>query len=278
MAINKLFNVILFASLFFSINVFADVAPSNFRQLKSDKVWEEKLRKAYFNDKKIIEDTDNSLIQIKAPYAAEDATIVPISIRTHIPQTKNSFIKKMHIFIDKNPLPLVGVFEFSPKNGKADLAMRVRVDTFSYIRLVAELNTGELYMTKSFVRAKGACSSPPPKGAQESKLLLGKMKIKSIGDIVFGKPNLIQLKIRHPNITGMAPLKIGSRVIPPPHYIDELKIYYNDELVMQASTTFGVSMDPAYRFYIVPDKEGTLTVKGKDTKKNMFTSSYKIKL
>jgi len=256
----------------------ADVAPADFRQKRSDQAWEENLRKQNFQDREIIEGAEQNIFKLKAPFAAEDASVVPISIHTKILQTRDRYIKKMHIFVDKNPMPLVGLFEFTPDSGKADLALRIRVDDFSYVRAVAELNTGELYMTKSFVRAKGACSAPPPPGMEDSKRLLGKMKMKVVGNLALGEPNLMQIKVRHPNITGMAPLRIGSHVIPPAFFMDTLEVDYNGKLIVKALLTFSVSMDPALRFYFVPDKEGVLTVKGTDTKKNEFRSTHDIKL
>jgi sulfur-oxidizing protein SoxY len=102
--------------------------------------------------------------------------------------------------------------------------------------------------------------------------------MKVVGDLVLGKPNLIQLKIRHPNITGMAPLKIGSRIRPPAHFVDTIEITYNGKPIVKASLTFSVSMDPAFRFYFVPEKEGTMLVKGTDTKKNTFSGAHKVVL
>jgi len=262
----------------FSSLVLADVAPADYRQKISDKAWEENLRKQNFQDRKIIEGAEQNILELKAPFAAEDASVVPVSIHTKILQTQDRYIKTMHIFVDKNPMPLVGLFEFTPDSGKADLAMRIRIDTFSYVRVVAELNTGELYMTKKFVKAKGACSAPPPASMEDSVKLLGKMKMKVIGDLVLGEPNLMQIKVRHPNITGMAPIRIGSRVIPPAFFVDTLEIDYNGKLIVKAFLTFSVSMDPAMRFYFVPEKEGVMTVKGTDTKKNKFSSTHEVKL
>lgn len=265
--------------LFCNITVVsADVAPADFRQQQSDKVWEETLRPANFADKDIIEGVEQSIFEIKAPYTAEDATVVPISIHTMMPQQEDKYIKRMHIFVDKNPLPLVGVFDFSKESGKADIAMRIRVDTFSYVRAIAELNTGELYMTKSFVRARGACSAPPPSSIEDSKKLLGKMKLKNIGELEPGKPNLVQLKIKHPNITGMAPLRVGSHVIPPAHYVSDLSVNYNGEPILKAALTFSISMDPAFRFYFTPKEAGTMTVSGMDTKKNKFSDSFEMNI
>ncbi|HIF51684.1 MAG TPA: quinoprotein dehydrogenase-associated SoxYZ-like carrier [Thiotrichaceae bacterium] len=267
--------VILLMQISFSVQ--ADVMPADFRHKISDKAWEENIRTQNFQDREIIEGATQDIIELKAPYTAEDASLVPISLHTKIKQTKERYIKKVHIFVDMNPLPLAGIFEFTQDSGKADIAMRIRVDTFAYVRAVAELNTGELYMSKSFVRAKGACSAPPPPGAAESRKLLGKMKMKVVGDLIMGEPNLMQVKVRHPNVTGLAPLKIGSRIIPPPWFVDTLEVTYNGKLIVKAYLTFTVSMDPALRFYFVPEKEGVMTVKGTDTKKNEFSHTYEVK-
>jgi sulfur-oxidizing protein SoxY len=274
----KIYTVGFIVGLFMTSIVQADVAPADWRQKLSDQAWEENIRKQNFQDREIIEGVDQAIFELKVPHMAEDATVVPISVHTKIPQTDELYIKKMHIFVDKNPIPLVGAFEFTPDSGKADLAMRIRVDTHNYVRVIAELNTGELYMAKSFIKAKGACSAPPPPGSEESKRLLGKMRMKVVGDVVLGEPNLMQLKIRHPNITGMAPLKIGSRVRPPAHFVDTIEITYNGKLIVKASLTFSVSMDPALRFYFIPEKEGTMLVKGTDTKKNAFSGTHDITL
>ena len=265
----------------------AEVAPANlrptgdtaeWRQNLSDQAWEKNIRQQFFQDRKIIEGVEQNILKLKVPILAEDATVVPISVHTKIPQTNELYIKKIHIFVDKNPIPLVGAFEFTPDSGKADLAMRIRVDAHNYVRAIAELNTGELYMEKSFIKAKGACSAPPPPGSEESMKLLGKMRMRVVGDLVLGKPNLMQLKIRHPNITGMAPLKIGSRVRPPAHFVNAIEITYNGKLIVKASLTFSVSMDPALRFYFTPEKEGTMLVEGTDTKKNKFSGSHEVLL
>ena len=266
--------VFLFA---FVASSFAGVQDPNHRQNISDEAWEKNLRQQNFQDRPIIEGADQNVLELKAPYTAEDASVVPISIHTKIPQTDERYIKQMHVFVDMNPMPLVGKFDFTPHSGKADLAMRIRVDTFAFVRVVAELNSGELYMTKSFVRAKGACSAPPPASMEDSKKLLGKMKMKVVGDLKLNEPNLMQVKVRHPNITGMAPIKIGSRVIPPAFFMDTLEVSYNDKPIMKALLTFSVSMDPALRFYFVPEEEGIMTFKGTDTKKNAFSSTYDVK-
>lgn len=48
------------------------------------------------------------------------------------------------------------VFDFSVASGRGARTMRVRIDDFTYVSAIAEMNNGELYMAKSFVQAKGA--------------------------------------------------------------------------------------------------------------------------
>ena len=254
----------------------ANTMPKDFRQKKSDQIWNEELKPAVFPDQEIIEGAAQNILELKAPFRAEDATIVPISIHTKIDQSPDVFIKKIHVYVDRNPTPLVGIFEFTQDSGKADLAMRIRVDQFTFVRAIAEMNNGDLYMTKSFVRATGACSAPPPKSIDDSIANLGKMKIKTIGELEYNKPNLVQLKIKHPSITGMQPLKIGSRVMPPPHYVDTMEVDFNGKSILKAQMTFSISMDPAFRFFFVPDGEGVITVKGTDTKRNKFSDTYTV--
>ena len=267
--------LIYIAGLFISVSaVFADVMPHDWRQQLSDQAWEENLRFATFQDREIFEDAEQNVLEVKAPYRAEDATLAPVSIHTKIPQSDDLYIQRMHVFIDKNPLPLVGLFDFTPASGKADLAMRVRVNDHTYVRAIAELNTGELYMAKSFVRATGACSAPPPKSISDSYTNMGMMKMKLIGDVEYKKPNLMQLKIKHPNITGLQPMRIGSHVHPPAHFVNTLNVNYDGALVMKALLTFAISMDPSLRFFFVPENKGILTIDATDTKNASWSSEF----
>jgi sulfur-oxidizing protein SoxY len=272
----SVFRLIAMAMLLGTMTARADVAPADWRQQKSEKVWQETLRPAVFPDRTINTREADKILAIKAPYRAEDATVVPISIHTLVPQTEKRYIRKIHVYVDKNPVPLVGVFEFTPRSGKADLALRIRVDDQSYVRAIAEMNDGKLYMVKSFVRATGACSAPPPPSIEDSFANMGRMKLRTVGETVLDKPNLVQLKIQHPNITGMQPLRIGSRVMPPPHYIKEITVEYNGKPVMKARLTFSISMDPSFRFFVLPEKAGVLHVQATDTKNNHWSDEYKI--
>ena len=244
---------------------------------QSDRVWEEKLRPGTFQDREINDNQADAVVELKAPFRSEDPSVVPVSIHSKIPQTADRYIKKLYVYLDKNPLPLVGIFEFTPESGKADLAMRIRVDDNTYFRVVTEMNNGDLLMSKSFIRSLGGCSEPLGASVEESLKRMGKMKMNTVGDVTLGEANLMQLKISHPNITGLGASQ-RTGVKPPPHFLKEFTVSYDGKMVLKAILTFAISQDPSFRFFFKPEKEADMIVIAVDTKNNEFKSTHAVTL
>ena len=226
-----------------------------------DLTWNSTLKNQFFAGK-AIEESD-AVIELEAPYRAEDPAIVPVKVTSKMPQTPGRFIKKIWVLVDKNPFPFVGEFEFFPESGKADLAMRVRVNTYSNIRAIAETNDGKLTMTKKFVKASGGCSAPIGADLDEAMKRLGKVKFRLDDSMQTGQPTQAQLMISHPNITGMQ-MDQMTRFIRKSHFIDQLKVTFNDKPVLNAKIDIAISADPNFRFYFVPDKAGELKAEFSD--------------
>lgn len=237
-----------------------------------DFVWQNGLRQTHFGDREIIESED--IISLEAPKRAEDAAIVPIQIKAHIPQTESRYIKTISLFIDKNPGPLAGRFYFTPESGRAELALRVRVNAYTPMRAVAELNDGTLYMSKRFVKASGGCSAPPGADLEAAMTRMGRMKFKA-RDVVLNEPVLAQLNISHPNITGLQMDQV-TRLYLPAHFIQEISVRFNGEIVMQAETDIAISQDPSFRFYFVPNAPGEISIEARDNKDMVFTDTYTV--
>jgi sulfur-oxidizing protein SoxY len=220
-----------------------------------DITWNNSLKNQFFAGKTIEE--SNAVIELEAPYRAEDPAIVPVKVVSKIPQTQDKYIKKIWVFVDKNPFPFVGEFEFFPESGKADLAMRVRVNTYSNIRAIAETNDGKFTMSKKFVKASGGCSAPIGADLDEAMKRLGKVKFRLDDGMQVGQPTQAQLMISHPNITGMQ-MDQMTRFVRKSHFIDQLHVTFNDKPVLNAKIDIAISADPNFRFYFVPDKPGEL--------------------
>lgn len=220
-----------------------------------DETWNTVLKSQFFSGKAIEE--NNAVIELDAPYRAEDPAIVPVKVISKFPQNKDKYIRKIWLFVDKNPFPFVGEFEFFPESGKADLAMRIRVNTYSIIRAIAETNDGKLTMAKKFVKASGGCSAPIGADLDEAMKRLGKVKFRIDDGLQAGQPAQTQLMISHPNLTGMQ-MDQMTRFIRKSHFIDQLKVTFNNKPVLNAKIDIAISADPNFRFYFVPDKAGEL--------------------
>jgi len=252
---------------------------------EDEKIWNNVLKPEYFAGQ-AIEESDN-IIELEAPVRAEDPALVPLKVTSKIKQTKDHYIKRILMLVDNNPYPFVGDFEFTPDSGKADIAMRIRVNSNSNIRAIAQMNDGKLTMTKKFVKASGGCSAPVGANLDEAMARLGKMKFRLEGDVKVGEPTSVQLMVSHPNITGMQMDQV-TRFIKKAHFVKDVKVSFNGKPVLTAKTDIAISTDPNFRFYFVPDKAGELKVDVTDTtcetptkrdvcsKGNTFTETFKI--
>ncbi|MFI3154712.1 MAG: quinoprotein dehydrogenase-associated SoxYZ-like carrier [Methylococcaceae bacterium] len=252
---------------------------------EDEKIWNNLLKPEFFAGQ-AIEESDN-VIELEAPIRAEDPALVPLKVISKIQQTKEHYIKKILVLVDNNPYPYVGEFEFTPESGKADIAMRIRVNSNSNIRAIAEMNDGKLIMTKKFVKASGGCSAPIGANSDEAMSRLGKMKFRLESGVKVGEPNSVQLMISHPNITGMQMDQV-TRFVKKSHFVKDVKVSFNGKPVLTAKTDIAISSDPNFRFYFVPEKAGDLKVEVTDTscetptkrdvctKGNTYTETFKI--
>jgi len=252
---------------------------------EDEKIWNNVLKPEYFAGQ-AIEESDN-VIELEAPVRAEDPALVPLKVTSKIKQSKDRYIKRILMLVDNNPYPFVGDFEFTPDSGKADIAMRIRVNSNSNIRAIAQMNDGKLTMTKKFVKASGGCSAPVGANLDEAMARLGKMKFRLEGDVKVGEPTSVQLMISHPNITGMQMDQV-TRFVKKAHFVKDVKVSFNGKPVLTAKTDIAISTDPNFRFYFVPDKAGELKVDVTDTtcetptkrdvctKGNTYTETFKI--
>jgi sulfur-oxidizing protein SoxY len=229
---------------------------------EDENIWNRVLKPEYFAQQAIEE--SNDVIELEAPMRAEDPALVPFKITSKIKQTKDNYIKRILVLVDSNPFPFVGDFGFNPDSGKADVAMRIRVNSNSFIRAIAQMNDGKLIMTKKFVKASGGCSAPIGANLDEAMSRLGKMKFRLEDEVKIGEPNLVQLMISHPNITGMQMDQI-TRFIKKSHFVKDVKVTFNGKPVFTAKTDIAISSDPNFRFYFVPDKAGELKAEVTDT-------------
>ncbi|MFP6682838.1 MAG: quinoprotein dehydrogenase-associated SoxYZ-like carrier [Gammaproteobacteria bacterium] len=247
-------------------------AAAGANQSKID-VWETFLKPKYFPDTELIE--IGGVIELKTPYRAEDAAVTPVSVTAKFPQSGDRFIDKIYLFVDENPQPLVGVFHMTPAMGRADLAMRVRVDKYTNVRAIAVLNSGDHHMVHNYVKAQGGCSAPLAADFAAAMESIGEMKFRLLGELNADETVVGQFMLSHPNVTGMQEDQ-RTHLIRPAHYVETVKIFFNGEHVMTAQTGFSISSDPSFRFFFRPQGGGELRAEVSDSKGNVWTKTFSI--
>lgn len=234
----------------------------------------ELVRASLFADRPIA-DNDGTVLVLEAPDRAEDAAIVPLSIKTRVTQAPDRYIKKVYLVIDKNPSPVGAVFTFTPDSGRADIDTRVRIEEYTTVRAIAEMNDGELYMASKYVKAAGGCSAPAGKDLEAAMARVGKMKIKLDDNLKAGEPSIAQLMVSHPNVSGLGMDQL-TRLYPPPQFVRKIDVSYAGRPIMSAEVDFTISEDPNFRFYFVPKEKGELKADVVDSKDLKFSSSIEV--
>lgn len=101
---------------------------------------------------------DMSRVDLKVPIIAENGAVVPLTVATELPVRDDLYVKKIYIFVDQNLNPYVAGVELTPFNGKAEVAMRIKMRKTSNVRAVVEMSDGRLYGDiKSVKVTKGGC-------------------------------------------------------------------------------------------------------------------------
>ena len=217
-----------------------------------------------------------ALFSVDAPYRAHDAAIVPLHIRQD--PTSDKTITKLTIVVDENPAPVVAEFVFSPDMGHIDLETRVRVDSYSNIRVIAETSDGGMYMAGRFVKASGGCSAPALKGMEAALANAGKMRLKLFDTETAATPassgrQQAQVMIRHPNYSGMQRNQVTQLFIPA-FFVSELEVYQGDAKLWSMEGGISISEDPVFRFSYLPNGAGEFRVKALDTDGNVYEKTF----
>ena len=237
----------------------------------SEETWNS-IKADIFKDRPILD--GSGLVILDAPRRAEDAAIVPIGMRVNFSGDDKRTLRSLTLVIDENPAPVAGTFTIGPHAGVTSISTRVRVNTYSYVRVIAELSDGQLYGVKAFVKASGGCSAPASSNADASKALLGQMKFRTFRAESDAPPEA-QLMLRHPQNSGLQMDQL-TRLYVPPFFIDNLKIWQGDELVVTMDGGIAISEDPNLRFNYRPNGAAKFRVEAVDTSKEQFRAEWEV--
>src|SRR5712664_447951 len=216
------------------------------------------------------------VIAIEMPYRAEDAAIVPVTLRATLPPGDIRRVLAITLVIDQNPAPMAARFELGPDASVSEISTRVRVNNYTDVHAVAELSDGKLYLAKTYVKASGGCSAPAAKNADEAKGKLGQMRFRQ-----FVKPSEgptsgareAQIMIGHPNNSGLQMDQVTQLYIPA-FFVNELHLWQDDSPVLSMEGGISISEDPNIRFTYVSNGAKHFRAEAKDTQGHVFQHEW----
>lgn len=229
-----------------------------------------------FNNREMNDGAD--VIAIEMPYRAEDAAIVPVTLRTKLPAGDTRRVLRITLVIDQNPAPMAAKFEFGPDANVSEISTRVRVNNYTDVHAVAELSDGKLYMAKTYVKASGGCSAPAAKNAEEARSRLGQMRYRQ-----FARPDQgpasgareAQIMIGHPSNSGLQMDQVTHLYVPA-FFVEQLRLWQDDSLVLAMEGGISISEDPNIRFTYVSNGAKRFRAEARDTGGHIFQNEWKI--
>jgi sulfur-oxidizing protein SoxY len=237
----------------------------------SEATWDN-IKGDIFRDRPILD--GSGFVTLDAPKRAQDAAIVPIGMHVNLPADDTRTLQALTLVIDENPAPVAGTFTIAPNAGVTSISTRVRVDNYSYVRLIAELSDGKLYGVKAYIKASGGCSAPAASNSDATKSLIGQMKFRAFRADAGGLPEG-QIMVRHPQNSGLQMDQL-TRLYIPPFFIDKLKIFQGDDLIVTMDGGIAIAEDPNIRFNYKPNGAQAIRVEAMDTAKDLFKDEWTI--
>lgn len=200
------------------------------------------IKEAFFNQRLI---TNTDLMQVSAPIGAENAGQVPVSLS--VKNQENNAIKSIYIFIDANLIPLASTYNFSQFFSQLSLATRVRLDSDSMIRAVAETHSGELLMATARVNAGGGCAGAVSEDEATVRAGAGAIKLQLNPPYKLHETASATLKIKHPMYTGLQ-TDAKTKQIKPAFFVKNTDIKFDGVSVMQIQFGVGTAENPYLKF------------------------------
>jgi sulfur-oxidizing protein SoxY len=84
-------------------------------------------------------------VTLDLPALVENGNGVPLAVRVDSPMTEADYVKAIHVFTEKNPLPNVVSFHLGPRAGRASVATRVRLADTQTVVAICELSDGSFW-------------------------------------------------------------------------------------------------------------------------------------
>jgi desulfoferrodoxin (superoxide reductase-like protein) len=232
-------------------------------------------------------DGDHALL-LRVPRFTTNGAKVPIVVETGHPMTPGHHVTTVRVRNESDPISSKGTFHFTPANGRVHLSFQARMhEGVSEVTATAECNLHGTFSASSPIEipagAGGCLGGGAPKvgrapGDDVGPPVIRIAELVERGTIRRGELVHVQVKMRHPNRTGLV-FREGRLVQESePIHLDGIEVLYDDEPVSRFAMTSALSDDPFTGFALLARREGTLRVVVTNSRGQRFEATHELHL
>lgn len=89
----------------------------------------------------------NEKVSLTLPTLSESGYFVPVDVEAQSPMTPDDYVKRIAIFSERNPIPLIASYNFTPHSGRARAGGKIRLGGTQTVHAIAEMSNGDLFGT-----------------------------------------------------------------------------------------------------------------------------------
>jgi predicted secreted protein len=226
-------------------------------------------------------------LALRVPRLTRNGAKVPIVVQAAHPMAEGHHVTLVRVTNESDPISHKGTFHFTPANGRVYLAFQARMhEGASRVTAAAECSAGRAWTASSPVEIPsgggGCLADGPPeigrtRGDDVRPPVIRIPELVERGALRRGELVHVQVKLRHPNRTGLA-IRDGELVRESePFHLDSLEVFYDDEPVSRFATTSALSDDPLIAFALLA-RRGRLRVVVTNSRGERFEATEELRV
>jgi len=224
--------------------------------------------------------------RLRLPAFTSSGAKVPVAVEMSHPMEPGHYVTRISVVNERDPVPLKGVFRFTPLNGQVYVAFQIRLDHgASEVAVTAECSRQARWHTTRPITipdGAGGCAgtAPPPGRTGPDEIGPPAIRIPQLiadGRISPGQTIDVQIKTKHPSRTGLE-VREGKFVqASEPLYLDRMNVFYGDAQVSQFMLTSALSDNPFIAFRLRAHAEDLLRVVLTNNRGQRFEAAHPIR-
>jgi sulfur-oxidizing protein SoxY len=90
-------------------------------------------------------------VKLDVPPLIDNGNAIALSVAVESPMTPANYVKALHVFAERNPLPNILSAYFGPRSGRARVATRVRLADTGTVIAIAQMSDGSFWSDSAHV-------------------------------------------------------------------------------------------------------------------------------